>query len=99
MMVSDFIDQDRGFLPLTGDIATAPNPDTLKSARVLFEYGAGKQGCQRCRSYILQNRFTQWLTTLLCGYLTNHTLVWLFDQSSCHRAFADDAINAHRMNV
>ena len=27
------------------------------------------------------------------------TVVWLFDHSSCHRAFADDALNAKRMNV
>ena len=29
-----------------------------------------------------------------------HTIVWLFDQSSCHRAFAEDALkNAKVMNV
>ena len=26
-----------------------------------------------------------------------HTIVWLFDQSSCHRAFAKDALNAKNM--
>ena len=29
----------------------------------------------------------------------NRTFVWLFDQQSCHIAFADDALNARRMNV
>ena len=28
-----------------------------------------------------------------------YTILWLFDQSSCHRAFAEDALNARRMNV
>jgi len=28
-----------------------------------------------------------------------HTVVWLFDHSSCHRAFAEDALNAKVMNV
>ena len=28
-----------------------------------------------------------------------HTLVWLFDQSSCHRAYAPDALNSNNMNV
>ena len=28
-----------------------------------------------------------------------HTLVWLFDRSSCHRAYAPDALNVHNMNV
>ena len=29
----------------------------------------------------------------------SHTIVWIFDQSSCHRAFSDDALNVRRMNV
>lgn len=28
-----------------------------------------------------------------------HTIVWLFDQSSCHRAFAPDAPNVNNMNA
>ena len=28
-----------------------------------------------------------------------NTILWLFDQSSCHRAFAEDALNVRRMNV
>ena len=28
-----------------------------------------------------------------------HIIVWLFDQSSCHQAFAEDALNAKVMNV
>ena len=31
--------------------------------------------------------------------LASHTIVWLFNQSSCHRAFAEDALNVRRMNV
>ena len=31
--------------------------------------------------------------------MESHTIVWLFDQSSCHRAFAEDALNVRRMNV
>ena len=27
------------------------------------------------------------------------TVVWLFDQSSCHKAFASDALNINNMNV
>ena len=30
---------------------------------------------------------------------TVHTLVWIFDQSSCHKAFAPDALNVNKMNV
>ncbi len=28
-----------------------------------------------------------------------HAIVWLFDQSSCHKAYAPDALNATEMNV
>ena len=28
-----------------------------------------------------------------------HTVVFIFDQSSCHRAFSEDALNSVRMNV
>ena len=30
---------------------------------------------------------------------TSHTVCWIFDQSSCHRAYADDALNVKRMNI
>ena len=29
----------------------------------------------------------------------SHTIVWLVDQSSCHKAFAEDSLNARKMNV
>ena len=28
-----------------------------------------------------------------------YRLVWIFDHSSCHGAYADDALNAYKMNV
>ncbi len=28
-----------------------------------------------------------------------HTILWLFDQSSCHKAYAPDALNVNKMNV
>ena len=31
--------------------------------------------------------------------MDTHTIVWVFDQSSCHRAFADDTLNVRKMNV
>ena len=30
---------------------------------------------------------------------SSHTIMWVFDQSSCHRVYADDAFNVRRMNV
>ena len=31
--------------------------------------------------------------------MDTHTIVWVFDQSSCHWAFADDALNVRKVNV
>ena len=28
-----------------------------------------------------------------------HTIVWMFDQSSCHKAYASDALIASKINV
>ena len=30
---------------------------------------------------------------------TEHTLGWIFDQSSCHKALVPDALNVNKMNV
>ena len=46
-MVSDFVDQHRGFLQLSDKehaYISAEEPDFTKSACVLFEYGAEKEG-------------------------------------------------------
>ena len=31
--------------------------------------------------------------------MATHTIVWIFDQSSCHKAFSPDALNVNKMNV
>ena len=46
-MVSDFVDQHSGFLRLTDEehrLACVSDADFPKTARVLFEYGAEKEG-------------------------------------------------------
>ena len=30
---------------------------------------------------------------------SSYTVCWIFDQSSCHKAYAEDALNVKRMNV
>ena len=101
VMVSDFIDQHRGFLQLTDDehqVVKAHDPNFPKSARVLFEYGAEKEGYWTAQKFL--NNLKDAVVIAEHVYPgDNHTLVWLFDQSSCHKAFAEDALNARRMNV
>ena len=95
IMVSDYIDQHSGFLRLSDEehaLATATDPDFPKEARALLEYGADKEG------YWTGEKFMANVQQGLQSLSTDQTSTPLY-HSSCHRAFADDALNAKRMNV
>ena len=58
---------------------TASVPDFPRTARALLEYGAEKKGGKFTTNVkdavqISEHNYA----------LVNHTIVWLFDQSSCH---------------
>ncbi len=95
IMVSDFIDQHSGFLRLTDEehaLATAANPDFPKTARTLLEYGADKEGCWTGDKFMANVERAAKIAEF--KYRSDkYTLVWLFDQSSCHKAYAEDALN------
>ena len=101
IMVSDFIEQHSGFLRLTDselDVARERDPEFLKSARVLLEYGADKEGYWTSEKFMANIESAAQIAEFKYPSDT-HTIVWLFDHSSCHRAFAPDALNAKAMNV
>ena len=101
IMVSDFIDQHSGFLRLTDEehaLATAANPDFPKTARTLLEYGADKEGYWTGDKFMANVERAAKIAEFKYRSDKN-TVVWLFDQSSCHKAYAEDALNAKRMNV
>lgn len=88
-MVSDFNEQHDGFLRLPEFQACAGIPS---NARDLLEYGAESE------------RFIENVKDVVAiaeyKYPTRrNTLVFIFDQSSCHKAFSDDVLNVSRMNV
>ena len=102
IMVSDFIEQHGGFLRLTSQErhanAIEADPDFPKEARQFLEYGGEREG------YWTSQRFMdQMIKAVKIAELkynkTELTLVWIFDQSSCHKAFAPDALNVNKMNV
>ena len=101
IMVSDFVNQYSGFLRLTESEAAltkAKDASFPTTARVLLEYGADKEG------YLNGERFMNNVNDV-CKIAKfkhpseKHMVVFIFNQSSCHRNFADDAINARVMNV
>ena len=96
IMISDFIESHDGFLRLP-DVTAAPD-GVPKTARVLLEYGAEKEG------YWNSERFMENLkdAVKIAEYKYpphKNTLVFIFDQCSCHKAYAEDALNTNRMNV
>ena len=100
-MVSDFIDEYSGYLALTDqkyDEAHANHPGLWKTARYLLKYGSSSEGYWNSEKFIFQVQHV--LTIAEKKYpASSYDIVFLFDQSIGHTAFADDALNANRMNV
>ena len=97
-MVSDFVDQHQGFLQLSDEEHAVEEPDFPKSARVLFKYGAEKEGYWTGDKFMNNVKNAVKIAEHIYP-LATHTIIWLFDQSSCHKALAEDSVNVRRMNV
>ena len=100
-MVSDFVDEHSGFLRLTEEefeIAREHFEGITKEAREIIEYGENRDGFWTGEKFLSQVK-----KALLIAEFKypreKYTLLWLFDQSSNHRAKAQDALVAHKMNV
>ena len=101
IMVSDFIDEHNGYLRLSSEEledARSTDPNFPKEARELFEYGAARAGYWTGEKFMRQIEKASKIAELKYPPAM-HSLVWLFDQSSCHRAYAPDSLNVNNMNV
>ena len=89
------------FLRLTDEefaVAKAADPKMVQKARALLEYGAERKGYWTAEIFMKNKKMLSKL--LNTNIQPTHTLcVGFFDQSSCHRAFAEDALNVKHMNV
>ena len=65
---------------------------------MLLEYGGDKEGYWTGGKFMENVKDAASIADFLFCPEKN-TILWLFDQSSCHRAFAEDALNVRRMNV
>ena len=86
IMVSDFLEEHGGYLQLTdGEFEEAKQlfPNIEQNARQLLEYGADKETGDR---FMKQVEIAANIADFKYER-NNHTIVWLFDQSSCHRKF------------
>ena len=97
IMVADFIDEYNGYLALTAE-EQAENPAIAKSARALFEYGADKEGYWTGEKFMAQVKNACDIAEV--KYRPNqHTIVFVFDQSSCHTKYDDHALLAKNILV
>ena len=100
IMVSEFVDNHNGHLQLTDEeyaVAKVSDPD-MQSARVFLEYGAEREGYWTSEKFM--HNFRSAVKIKKNKYpAISYTVCWIFDQSSCHKAYAEDALNAKRMNL
>ena len=100
-MASDFIEEDGGILALTDDQweeNRKEHPNLPKKARELITIGGAAEGYWTNDRFISQVEKAIQIAEIKYP-ASNHSLVFIFDQSSNHRAFLEDALNAKRMNV
>ena len=100
-MVSDFIEEHNGFLRLAPEehaIAKLAHPNLPMEARIIFKFGALGDGYWNSDHFIAQVEDAIKIAEF--KYPASHNnLVFLFDQSSGHCAYSNDALIAHKMNV
>ena len=100
-MVSDFVEEHEGFLKMDEnelEEVRSDEPDFPAEARELLEYGAEREGYWTGDKFMKQVRNTDRIAEHKYD-TTMHTLMWLFDQSSCHKAMSSDALNVATMNI
>ena len=101
IMAADFIDEHTGYLAFTPEeheVAKARSRSIPRTARVLFEYGADKEGYWTGEKFMSQVKIACDIAE--AKYDTSkHTLVFIFDQSSCHKKFDDKALIAKNILV
>lgn len=100
-MVSDFVEEYGGYLRLSEselDETARIDPEFPYEARQLLEYGAEREGYWTSEKFMRQIERAVQIAEFKFDPAT-HTIVWMFDQSSCHKAYASDALIASKMNV
>lgn len=102
IMVSDFVDEHNGYFILTEaehKQACRTNPDLKRCARQYLEYGESREGYWTSEKFMAQMKIAVDIAEAKYPRESGWKLVWVFDQSSCHKAMSDDALDASAMNV
>ena len=102
IMVSDFVNELHGYLALTDEEyqnASKDDPTIGRQARQLLAYGENREGYWTCEKFMQQLE----VAVKICEYkypkADGWRWIWVFDQSSCHTAMAENALDVSKMNV
>ena len=101
LMISDFVTEHDGLLKLSDaelEIARCDNITINQQARQILYYGTASEGYWTSEKFLAQVNSAIAIAEFKYPKESN-TLVWLFNQSSCHCAYNDDALNVKCMNV
>ena len=102
IMVSDFIDEHNGYLRLSDDEYEhfkESHPGIKRQARAYLEYVENKEGYWTSEKFMAQIEVAATIAEVKYPREEGYRLVFIFDHSSCHGAYADDALNANKMNM
>ena len=102
IMVSDFIDNKNGYLALTDEefrVASLTNPNLPQQARQYLEYGESREGYWTGEKFMKQVEQAVTIADIKYPKERGWRVVWIFDQSSCHKAMAADALDVSKMNI
>ena len=79
------------------DHAHTQYPHIQPNARQLLEYGAEKEGYWKSERFMDQIKNVADIANIKYG--ATHTIVWLFDQISCHKKFDELSLQASKILV
>ena len=100
-MVSAFVTEQQGLLQLTDEEyreAVTAQPSIRKCAWEILKFGANNDGYWNNEKFLKQVERAEKIAKIKYPG-DSHSLIWIFDQSSGHRAFKEDSLNVNRMNV
>ena len=101
-MMSDFIDEKNGYLGLTDEeFEKALDQSILvkKEAREYLEYGENREGYWNATKFLKQLADAVLIAEVKYLKLEGYRLHWVFDHSSCHAAYGEDALISAHMNA
>ena len=102
IMVSDFIDEHNGYLRLTDEeyIQAVDKVDGLqREVRAFLEYGKEHEGYWTAKKFLAQLEDVVKIADIKYPKDKGYRVCFVFDHSSCHGTFAEDALDASKMNL